>query len=114
VIQQGHVVADDDHAAGVRAQELAKPQDRVGVQMVRRLVEQQGLGAGEQDPGQLDPPALATGQRAERLSEYPLVKAEICGDRGRFALGRITTVGEELGLQAGVAAHSPLVSFRVR
>ena len=53
----------DDQAARVLAQEIAQPGDRIGVEVVRRLVEKQGGGlpggaVREQDAGQLDPAAL--------------------------------------------------------
>ena len=63
-LQQRGVVADHDQAAPVRRQEVAQPDDRVRVEVVGRLVEQQRLGAGEQDPGQLDPAPLPAGQGA--------------------------------------------------
>ena len=50
--------------------------DRVGVEVVGRLVEEQRLGAGEQDAGQLDPSPLATGQGAAAVGRAP-------GRRGR-------------------------------
>jgi hypothetical protein len=72
------VVADDDKAAVMRREEIAEPGDRIGIEMVGRLVEQQrGVRAcagtvrgAEQDPGQLDPAALAAGQRVQRLGQH--------------------------------------------
>ena len=69
-------MADHDQPALVRLEELAQPDDRVGVEVVGGLVEQQGLGAGEEDPGQLDAAALTTRQGLERLAEDPLLDAE--------------------------------------
>jgi hypothetical protein len=43
--------------------------------VVGRLVEQQRVGAGEQDPRELDPAALAAGQRAQRLLEQAIEAA---------------------------------------
>src|SRR5690606_40706901 len=43
------VVRDHDHAALVRLEELAQPDDRVGVEVVGGLVEDHRLGAREQD-----------------------------------------------------------------
>src|SRR6185437_9699155 len=74
--QQVDVVADHDEPAGVVAQEVPQPADRVGVEVVGRLVEQQrgcrartGVGGGEQDPGQLDAAALTAGQGAQLLGQ---------------------------------------------
>jgi len=75
-LEQVDVVADDDQTSVVLAQEVAQPGDRVGVEVVGRLVEQErgGLtpGVGEEDAGQFDAAALATGERAERLHKHPI------------------------------------------
>jgi hypothetical protein len=81
--------------------------------MVGRLVEQQRLGAGEQNPGQLNPAPLAAGQRAQRLAEHPIRQAEAGRDLRRLGLGRVPTPGQELRLQPGVAPHGPIMDFRV-
>ncbi len=106
-------MADDDEAALVRPEELAQPHDRVGVEVVGGLVEQQRLGAGEQDPGQLDPPALAAGEGAQRLGEDPLLDAEAVGDLGRLGLRGVAAAGVQLGVGPGVAAHGALAHVRV-
>ena len=72
VLQQFGVMADDDEAALVRRQELAQPPHGVGVEVVGGLVEQEDVGPAEQDARELDAPALAAGQGAERLVEDPL------------------------------------------
>jgi hypothetical protein len=59
-VEEVHVVADDDQAALVGLEEVAQPGDGVGVQVVRRLVQEQGVGAGEENPGQLHPSPLAS------------------------------------------------------
>ena len=74
-LEQLDVVADHDQAAVVARQEAAQPGDRVGVEVVGRLVEQQGLGVGEQDPGQLDAAALTAGEGAQRLGQHPVGQA---------------------------------------
>ena len=105
LLEQRVVVADHDQPALVRLEEPAQPDDRVGVEVVGRLVEEQRLGAGEQDPGQLDATALTTGQRLQRLGEDPLLDAEAAGDRGGLGLGGVPTAGVQLGVGALVAAH---------
>ena len=57
-VEQLDVVADDDQAALVALEVVAQPADGVGVEVVGRLVQEQGLGTGEQDPRQLHPPPL--------------------------------------------------------
>ena len=76
-VEQLDVVADDHEAALVAAQEVAQPPDRVGVEVVRRLVEQQRRRAGEEDAGQLDPAPLAAREGVQRLVEDPVVEAEV-------------------------------------
>ena len=48
---------------GVVLQELLEPVDALGVEVVGRLVEQQQVGAAEQQPAQRDPAPLAARQR---------------------------------------------------
>ncbi len=106
-VEQVDVVADHDQPAVVGAQELTQPDDRVGVEVVGGLVEQQGgvvvTGAGEQDAGQFDPTALATGQRLKLLAQHPVGKAQRGADPGRLGLGRVPAEGAETLLEATVA-----------
>lgn len=51
-VEQVHIVRDDDEATLVVPQVFAQPHDGVGVEVVGRLVEEQRLGPGEQDPGE--------------------------------------------------------------
>ena len=82
--------------------------------MVRRLVEEQRLDAGEEDARELDAAALATGQRAQRLAEHAVVETEVARDAVRLALGRVPARREEPRLELGVALHRGLVGLRVR
>ncbi len=107
------VVADHDQTALVRAEELAQPHDRVGVEVVGGLVEEQRLRTGEQDPGQLDPSPLAAGQGAERLAEQPVLDAEAGRDPRGFGLGRVAAAGVQVGVGRGVAPHRLLGDGRV-
>ena len=66
LVEQLEVVADDDQGAAVGAEEVEQPVAGVVVEVVRRLVEHEQLAAGEQDAGQLDPPALAARQHGDR------------------------------------------------
>ena len=58
-------MGDRHDGAGVVLQELLEPVDALGVEVVGRLVEQQQVGAAEQQPAQRDAAALATGQRGD-------------------------------------------------
>ena len=88
-LDDGHVVGDHHQAALVAAEKLSEPDDRVGVEVVGRLVQQQGLRTAEQDPGQLDAPALTTRKRAERLAEDALRESDARSDGRGLSLGGV-------------------------
>jgi hypothetical protein len=56
-------VGDGDDRALVLGEVLLEPGDRLGVEVVGRLVEQQQVGLGEQQPAERDAAALAAGER---------------------------------------------------
>src|ERR1700722_2647430 len=60
VVEKVAVVGDDQDRARIIAQMAFEPMDRLGVEMVGRLVEQQQFGLFEQQPAQRDTAALAT------------------------------------------------------
>ena len=64
VVEEVAVVGDGDHGALVVGEEALEPVDRLGVEVVRRLVEQQQVGRGEQQAAERDAAALAAGERA--------------------------------------------------
>ena len=108
-LEQLVVVADHDQAAAVVLEEVAQPDDRVGVEVVGRLVEEQRLGAGEQDAGELDPAALATGERLELLGQDAGLDAEAARDLRGLGLSGIAAAGVQLGVGARPALHPALV-----
>ena len=108
LLEQRRVVADHDETAPVGPEELAQPDDRVGVEVVGRLVEEQRLGAGEQDAGQLDAAPLTTRQGAQRLGHQPVLDPERGRDLGGLGLGGVPTAGVQVGVRALVAAHRPV------
>src|SRR5690606_14035937 len=61
------VVADDHGAAGELQQRLLERPERVDVEVVGRLVEQQQIGARLQHLGEMDPVALAAGELPDLL-----------------------------------------------
>ncbi len=83
------VVADDDEPALVALEELAQPHDAVGVEVVRRLVEDHRLRVREQDPRQLDASSLAARERPERLVEDAVGQREVVRDGRGLRLGRV-------------------------
>ena len=66
VVEEVAVVGDRDDGAGVVLQEPFEPEHRLGVEVVGRLVEQQQVGACQQQTAQRDPALLATRQRWSR------------------------------------------------
>ena len=68
-VEQVEVVADDDERAAVLGKESEQPVAGVVVEVVRRLVEQEQLAAGEQDASELDAAALAARQDTDRQVE---------------------------------------------
>ena len=56
-------MGDRHHGALVVLEEALEPGDRLGVEVVRRLVEEQQVGRGEEQPAERDPAALAAGER---------------------------------------------------
>jgi hypothetical protein len=107
-------VADDDQAAAVVLEVVAQPDDRVGVQVVRRLVEQQRLRVAEQDPGQLDPPPLAAGQGAQRLVQHPVGQPEAGGEARRLRFRGVTAEHGEPVAEIAIAADGLFSVIRIR
>ncbi len=62
VVEEVPVVGDRHDGARVVAEEPFEPVDRLGVEVVGRFVEQQQVGAAEQQAAQGDTAALATGE----------------------------------------------------
>ena len=93
---------------------VAQPGDRVRVQVVRRLVQQQHLRVAEQDPGQLDPAPLAPGQGAERLVHHPVGQPEAGGEGRRLRFGRVPAQHGHPLFQPGVPADGRVGPVPVR
>ena len=66
VVQEIAVVGDRDDRPRVVEQVALEPRDRFGVEMVRRLVEQQQVRLAQQQPAERDAAPLAAGERASR------------------------------------------------
>ena len=62
VVEEVAIVGDGHDGALVLLEVALEPADRLGVEVVRRLVEQQQVGRAEQQPAQRDAAALATGE----------------------------------------------------
>ena len=66
VVEEVAVVGDDDDRARIVAERLFEPLDRLGVEMVGGLVQQQQVGLFQQGHAQGHPPPLAAGKLADR------------------------------------------------
>src|SRR4051812_32678731 len=66
-VEEPAIVGDDHRAAGEAEQRLLERAERVDVEVVRRLVEQQQVAAGAQQLGQVQAVALAAGQLGDLL-----------------------------------------------
>ena len=62
VVKEIAVVRHGEHSSGILRQMLLKPHHTLGVQMVRRLVEQQEIRLLEQEFAQCNTPAFATAE----------------------------------------------------
>ena len=88
-------MAHNEQRAAVRAQELEQPAAGVGVEVVRRFVEQEQLAPAEQDAHQLGAPPLPAGQRAEVEVEAVGAEPDAVGELADLGLGRVATGGLE-------------------
>ena len=81
-------MGDDQQRAGPPVEIVLDHGQRVDVQVVGRLVQQQHVGLGEQQPEELQPAALTTGQVVEPCRQSVAGEAEVLQQRGR---ARLTT-----------------------
>ena len=65
VVEEVAIVGDGDDGALVVGEEALEPGHRLGVEVVRRLVEEQQVGRGEQQPAQRHAAPLAAGERLD-------------------------------------------------
>ena len=75
-LEEGAVVAHDDERAGPVVEEVLERAQRVEVEVVGRLVEQQHVRLLRQREQQLHPPALAARQQADRRPLRVVVEPE--------------------------------------
>ena len=75
-LQEVAVVADENERARPAVEEVLQFGERLDVEVVGRLVEQQDVGLGHQQPQQLQAPPLAAGQVADRRPLRVAAEAE--------------------------------------
>lgn len=102
---QAGVVADHQHAAGVVLDEVAQPHDRVDVEVVGGLIEQQRLGIRVEDAGQFHAAALAAGEGAQRLVQDAVRQIQVRADGRGFGFGGVAAGSDEFRFQAVVLAQ---------
>ena len=113
VVEEVAVVRHRHHGPRVAHQELLQPVDRLGVEVVGRLVEQQHVGVGQQQLAQRDAALLAARQvadhRVPRRQSQGIgrdfhLRVEISAGGGedrlafRLLLGQLVEVGVGLGI----------------
>ena len=103
LVQEVPVVADDDHRALVAVEHVLQPADRIDVQVVGGLVQQQHVGVGEQRLRQQH--AQLPAGRDFAHEQVVLVHGDLQAQQ-EFAgarFGRVAVVFGELGFQVGRA-----------
>ena len=101
-------MADHEQPSPIGAEELHQPRLGVEVEVVGWLVEQQGLGLGEQDPRQLDAAPLAAGHGHHQLVELVCADAERRGETLRLGDGDVPAGCGELVVEPGEPADQPV------
>ncbi len=114
LVQEVPVVADDDHRRVVVVERALEPADRVDVEVVGRLVEQQHVGPREQRLREQHAQLQARRDLAHRQVVLRLVDARVDQDRAGARLGRVAVVLRDLAFELG-RPHVVLVGgLRVR
>ena len=101
IVEQVPLVADDHDGGAIGFQEVFQPHGGFKIKVVRRLVEQQQIGLGEQQRGQRDAHPPAAGVTVQRAVLRCFIKAEADQDAAGARRRRI-----------GIDGDQPLVHFR--
>ena len=111
-VEKGAVVRDDREAAGEAVDEALQALEAVEVEVVRRLVEQEQVEAGEQDRRERRPGGLPAGERRRLLLERD-GQAELGADRSGACLEVAAAERQEALERGGVASglHSAVCRF---
>ena len=110
VAQQLDVVGDDQDATGEGLDPVAQPHDRIVVEVVGGLVEEEHVGVGEEHAGELDAAALAARERVEPLIQDAILEAEGVGDLCGLRVGCPAARIRELLIELDVAFHGSLLA----
>ena len=99
LIQEMTIVTDDDHRCVVIVQRALEPADRVDVEVVGRLVEQQHVGRREQRLREQHAQLQAGRQFTHRAVVFVFVDARVDQDAAGARLGGIAAVLRELAFE---------------
>ncbi len=112
VVEEVAIVRDRDDGAGEALQELLEPLDALGIEMVRRLVEQQHVGLREQQTAQRDAAFLTARERADlRIPRRQRsASAAISSCRSRSSPSEANTIASSFACSAASASKSASAS----
>ena len=113
-LEEPAVVRDEDHRGVDRREQPLEPLDRLDVEVVRRLVEQQQVGLGGERARQRGPRQLAARERRERPVEVGVGEAEAAHDGGGAVAPVVAARMLEPALRRRVARERPRVVRRRR
>ena len=109
VTEELDVVGNNHDATGERLNPVAQPDDRIVVEVVRGLIQEEYIGVGEEHACQFDAAALAARERVEGLVEDAVLKTEGMGDLRRLGVGGPSSGVRELLVEFDVAFHGSLL-----
>ena len=104
-LEEPAVVGDEDDRRIERLEQLLQPLERLDVEVVRRLVEQQQVGLRRESAGERGTGQLAPRERRERPVEVGIGEAEPAHERRGPVAPVVAARVLELRLGRGVAAH---------
>ena len=107
-------MGDEDDGRVEREQRLLEPLERLDVEVVRRLVEQQQVGLGGERAGERAARELAAGEGLQRAVEVGVGEPEAVDDRARALAPAVAAGGLEARVDVGVAVERRLVAGRHR
>jgi hypothetical protein len=111
IVEEVAIMGDGDDGAGILVQEALEPGDRFGVEMVGRLVEQQHVGLGQQQPAERDAATLP----ARELGDVGIPGREAQGVGGDLerALQIVSVGGLDQVLELGLLLRQG-IEVRIR
>src|SRR5690606_15188261 len=89
VVEEVEVVTDDEERAAVGPQESEHPGARLGVEVVRRLVEEQQFAPTEEDPDEFEASTLTAGESSQREIEPVAGEADTRSQTMHLGLGLV-------------------------